>query len=279
VIDIEQWIKELAIPILDEVVGENYSIYAQSGRPLAYLFLDPSDSQRELHITALRPIAAKHKGKINFVWIDAVKFGDHAKALNLAEAKWPSFVIQDLERQLKYPFDQNAQITPEALSSFVDQFTAGELKPQLKSEPIPEKQGHVFELVGKQFDEVVFDDSKDVFIEFYASWCGHCKRLKPTWDSLGDTYAHAKDRITIAKMESQENDLPPSVPFRISGFPTLKFKPAGTRDFLDYDGDRSLESLVAFVEEHAKNPLGPKSPSSSSKNESEPQVQEGHDEL
>ena len=58
-------------------------------------------------------------------------------------------------------------------------------------------------------------------------------------------------------MEATENDLPPTVPFRVSGFPTLKFKKAGTRDFIDYDGDRSLESLIAFVEEHAKNPLDP----------------------
>jgi protein disulfide-isomerase A1 len=59
-------------------------------------------------------------------------------------------------------------------------------------------------------------------------------------------------------MEATENDLPPSVPFRVSGFPTLKFKPAGSREFLDYDGDRSLESLIAYVEEHAKNSLVPK---------------------
>jgi len=56
-------------------------------------------------------------------------------------------------------------------------------------------------------------------------------------------------------MEAQDNDLPASVPFRISGFPTLKFKPAGSRAFVDYEGDRSLESLIAFVEEHAKNSL------------------------
>jgi len=56
-------------------------------------------------------------------------------------------------------------------------------------------------------------------------------------------------------MEAQDNDLPPSVPFRISGFPTLKFKPAGSRDFVDYEGDRELESLISFVEEHAKNSL------------------------
>lgn len=56
-------------------------------------------------------------------------------------------------------------------------------------------------------------------------------------------------------MEAQDNDLPPSVPFRVSGFPTLKFKPAGSRDFVDYGGDRSFESLISFIEEHAKNSL------------------------
>jgi protein disulfide-isomerase A1 len=59
-------------------------------------------------------------------------------------------------------------------------------------------------------------------------------------------------------MDSPENDLPLSVPFRVSSYPTLKFKPAGSREFLDFDGDRSLESLVAFVEQNAKNSLKPK---------------------
>lgn len=56
-------------------------------------------------------------------------------------------------------------------------------------------------------------------------------------------------------MDATENDLPPSAPFRIAGFPTLKFKKAGSKDFIDYDGDRTLESLVAFIEENASHPL------------------------
>jgi len=56
-------------------------------------------------------------------------------------------------------------------------------------------------------------------------------------------------------MEAAENDIPPSAPFRVSGFPTIKFKKAGTRDFIDYNGDRSLENLIAFVHENGKNSL------------------------
>lgn len=56
-------------------------------------------------------------------------------------------------------------------------------------------------------------------------------------------------------MDATENDLPPSVNFRVQSFPTLKFKQAGSREFIDFNGDRSLESLIEFVEEKSKNSL------------------------
>jgi len=249
--EIENWIKELSVPVLAEVNAENYMVYAQSGKPLAYLFVDPTSETKDEYIERVRTVALEHKGRINFVWIDAVKFGDHAKALNLVDPTWPSFVIQDLEKQLKYPLEQTTEVTTDAIKEWVASFVSGTLQPTLKSQPIPESQDEaVYNLVGKEFEQVVFQDDKNVFVEFYASWCGHCKRLKPTWDTLGEHYAAVKDNLIIAKIEAPENDLPPSVPFRVGGFPTLKFKPAGTKEWIDYDGDRSLESLIAFVDEH-----------------------------
>lgn len=169
--DFEDWFAELAIPIIDEVSGENYGLYAGSAKPLAYLFLDPTSEDKDTHIATIRPIAQKYKSKINFVWIDAVKFSEHGKALNLQEKKWPSFVVQDLQKQLKYPLDQSQEFTVAAVDAWVERYVSGTLEPSLKSEPIPKSQNEaVYTLVGKSFEDVVFDDSKDVFVEFYASW-------------------------------------------------------------------------------------------------------------
>jgi len=63
----------------------------------------------------------------------------------------------------------------------------GKIEAHVKSEPIPESNdGPVTVVTGKTFDEIVMDKSKDVLIEFYAPWCGHCKALEPKWTELGE---------------------------------------------------------------------------------------------
>jgi protein disulfide-isomerase A1 len=196
--EIINWMKDLSVPIIDEVGAENYALYAHSAKPLAYLFLDPSNADKDKYVDMVRPIAKKYYGKVNFVWIDAIKFGDHAKALNLQEVKWPAFVVQDLKDQLKFPLDQTEEATADAISKHMEDYTSGKIKPSLKSQPIPDVQDEpVLNVVGRTFDELVLDDKKDVFIEFYATWCGHCKRLKPTWDQLGEHFQSASDVLTM----------------------------------------------------------------------------------
>ncbi len=41
-------------------------------------------------------------------------------------------------------------------------------------------------VVGKSFNDIVNDPTKDVLIEFYAPWCGHCKSLAPKYDELAE---------------------------------------------------------------------------------------------
>lgn len=61
----------------------------------------------------------------------------------------------------------------ENFSEFVKKLKAGELEAFIKSEPIPENnEGGVTIAVAKNFNEVVLNKEKDVFIEFYAPWCG-----------------------------------------------------------------------------------------------------------
>ena len=58
-----------------------------------------------------------------------------------------------------------------------------------------EQDEAVYTVVSKSFEDVVYDDDKDVFMEFYATWCGHCKRLAPIWQQLAEKFEDAPSLI------------------------------------------------------------------------------------
>ncbi|CBQ71186.1 probable proteine disulfate isomerase [Sporisorium reilianum SRZ2] len=251
---ITNFLKAESIPLIDELNAENFMSYAESGLPLAYLFSDPESKELESNVESLKALAKANKGKLNFVWIDAVKYSAHAKSLNIQGEDWPAFAVQDIEQNLKYPLEDLSGDLVGKVTDFVSQYTNGSLKPSVKSEPIPKDQdGPVHVLVADEFDAIVGDDTKDKLVEFYAPWCGHCKKLAPTYDTLGEKYKAHKDKVLIAKMDATANDIPASAGFQVQSFPTIKFQAAGSSEWIEFTGDRSLEGFVDFIALNGKH--------------------------
>ncbi|KAJ5475039.1 Protein disulfide-isomerase [Penicillium diatomitis] len=246
------WVTVASTPLVGELGPETYSKYMASGIPLAYIFAETAE-EREKYAEEFRPIAEKHRGEINIVTLDAKAFGAHAGNLNLEPEKFPAFAIQQTDKNAKYPYDQTKKIDAKEIGKFIKDVLAGKIEPSIKSEPIPEgKDGSVTIIVGKNYQEVVMDDEKDVLVEFYAPWCGHCKALAPKYEELAALYANndeLKDKIVVAKVDATANDVPDS----ITGFPTIKLFPAGKKEeAVEYAGDRTVEDLVKFIKENGK---------------------------
>ncbi|KAL3434914.1 thioredoxin-like protein [Aspergillus tetrazonus] len=106
----------------------------------------------------------------------------------------------------------------------------------------------VLDLIPKNFDKVVLNSGKPALVEFFAPWCGHCKNLAPVYEELGQAFAHAEDKVSIAKVDADANrDL--GKRFGIQGFPTIKWFDGKSETPEDYKGGRDLESLTAFITE------------------------------
>lgn len=205
-------------------------------------------------------IAKKYKGKLQVLTTGITEGLETrlAEYIGVTAEDLPTLRIHDTRVDLK-KYNLDGEITAESAEKFVEDWLSGSLRPHLKSEEVPATQDEpVYVLVGKEFDKVVLDSEKDVLVEFYAPWCGHCKSLAPIYDELATKLKHNKNLI-IAKMDATANE---TEHVQIQGFPTIKFWPAGNKSApMDYNGDRTVDGFIQFLTQHATNKVETAAPS------------------
>lgn len=256
-----EFIKNESVPYFGDINRDTYMMYMDSPTPLAYYFYTTQEQRDEVE-EFFNKLGKKFRGKVNFVGLDATLFGRHAELLNMNPDVLPLFAIQDTANNKKYGVDQTEfpeGPSVDAIEDLVEKFVAGEAQPIIKSEPLPtdEEQAAngVYTLVAHNHDELLNDTSKDVFVKYYAHWCGHCQRLAPTWEELGKLYKSAGSDVVIAKIDHSKNDVETSIP--IEGYPTLLLYPAngeidektGLRIPVVYNGPREFDNFIEFIKE------------------------------
>jgi len=212
------------------------------------MFISKEAGHIEKYATPAKELAKQFRDKVLFVTINADE-EDHQRILEffgMKKEEVPSMRLIRLEDDMAKYKPKNAELSPENIKSFVQDFLDGKLKQHLLSQELPEDwdKTPVKTLVSTNFDEVVFNKDKDVLVEFYAPWCGHCKQLSPIFDQLGEKYKDS-ETIVIAKIDSTANELEHT---KITSFPTLKYYKKGDNAVVDYNGERTLEGFVKFIE-------------------------------
>jgi protein disulfide-isomerase A1 len=225
--------------------------------PGLFLYYDKNASNAAELEAVMNEVAPQVKGRIQAV-ITGITVGLEtrlAEYVGVTQADLPSVRIADTRSELK-KFTMSGAITAQSVLAFVADWEASKLSPSLKSEEVPATQdGPTYVLVGKEFDRIVMDPTKDVIVKFYAPWCGHCKKIAPIYDEVATKLAHNKNLI-IAKMDSTLNE---TDKVSIQGFPTIKFWPAGDKSApIDFNGDRTVDGFVDFLTKHSVNKVAEK---------------------
>ncbi|RHY25784.1 hypothetical protein DYB32_008102 [Aphanomyces invadans] len=220
------------------------------------VFADSSKDYYETLVQSVTETAAANKGKILHVVVppSETRIVDY---FSLKEADMPAIILVNMAAGMKkYPYPVKAaelteSLTTATLSKFEADYLSGELKPTLKSaEPYDDSNEAVKVISGKEFESRVIDNKKDVLLEFYAPWCGHCKSLAPKYDELAENFASVES-IMIAKMDATENEVDhPNVD--VKGFPTIFFFPANDKaNPIPYEGARDVAGFTEFLKKHA----------------------------
>lgn len=93
----------------------------------------------------------------------------------------------------------------------------------------PATSAHTKHVTDATFELDVLQAEGPVLVDFWAEWCGPCKAIAPALDEIASEHA---GRLTVAKVNIDENPLTPNT-YAVRGIPTLILfkggKPAATQ--------------------------------------------------
>ncbi|XP_057729685.1 protein disulfide isomerase-like 1-4 [Arachis stenosperma] len=238
------------------------SVFENPIKKQILLFATSNDSEKFLPV--FQDAAKFFKGKLIFVYVqvDNEDVGKPVSDYFGISGDGPN-VLAYTGNDDGRKFVLDGEMTIDKIKAFGEDFLQDKLKPFYKSDPVPESNdGDVKIVVGNNFDEIVLDESKDVLLEIYAPWCGHCQALEPIYNKLAK-HLRSIDSLVIAKMDGTTNEHPRA---KSDGFPTLLFFPAGNKSFdpITVDTDRTVVAFYKFLKKHASIPFKLQKPASAS---------------
>lgn len=77
--------------------------------------------------------------------------------------------------------------------------------------------GNVIEINDSAFESEVVNASTPVLVDFWATWCGPCRKLGPVVDEIAESY---EGKVKFVKVNVEES-LETAKKYSISGLPSL----------------------------------------------------------
>jgi protein disulfide-isomerase A1 len=101
------------------------------------------------------------------------------------------------------------------------------------------------------------NNNKNILVEFYAPWCGHCKQLKPEYGEAAERLKKSHPEVVLAKFDAvAEGAEAIAKEYDIKGFPTMKWFVDGTPHPKDCQV-REAQEIIRWVAKRTGPPLKP----------------------
>jgi protein disulfide-isomerase/protein disulfide-isomerase A1 len=254
--DLAKMFKDNQYPFFGALNQDSFSQYIERGNGLVWALFEMTASTVDEVVESKREMmteVAKAVGKdYSIAWTNTVEYVKVLEQM-FGLTEFPRLVVQKKAGDKKN-FIYDGEMTQEAITKYIEDVREGRVTPHLKSEPAPEEPqtDPVKVIVGSTLEKLCFTEDKDVMLEIYAPWCGHCKKLDPEYIKVGKKVQKEgfEDKLVIAKMDGTANDSPvDSISW--SGFPTIYYIKAGDSTPGKYDGERTAKGMWKWIKKNS----------------------------
>eukprot|EP00257_Ricinus_communis_P021273 XP_015580716.1 protein disulfide isomerase-like 2-3 [Ricinus communis] len=109
------------------------------------------------------------------------------------------------------------------------------------------------ELNSSNFDDLVLKSKELWIVEFFAPWCGHCKKLAPEWKKASNNL-NGKVKMGHVDCDSEKSLMSR---FNVQGFPTILVFGADKDTPIPYEGARTASAIESFALEQLETNVAP----------------------
>ncbi|KAF1889425.1 hypothetical protein Lal_00024750 [Lupinus albus] len=109
------------------------------------------------------------------------------------------------------------------------------------------------ELNSGNFNELVLKSKELWVVEFFAPWCGHCKKLAPEWKKAANSL-QGKVKLGHVDCDAEKSLMSR---FNVQGFPTILVFGADKDTPIPYEGARTASAIESFALEQLETNVAP----------------------
>lgn len=224
------FIETHALPLVGIKAKENRMRYEDTSIPELTVFaqvdLKKNANMLKYYTSRIAAVAAQKEGQMTFNIVDPRQFGEEfLSSYDISSFKRPIIGIR--QNNIYFTPTEEFTFSEEALKQFIRDVESGKVagKPKRSSSRSSDGDADFHPFVAKltdtTFNAVVHGDtSTDVLIEFFAPWCGHCRKLKPEYELVAEMFRD-ESGIVVAAMDATKNTIPLEYSVKVYGIASM----------------------------------------------------------
>lgn len=209
----------------------------------------PSDEHsKEIKVNSITGLGCRTNKTLKFIAIDSILYPAVAESMGINienETHDTAIVISDKTTDSLYLLNVNMAklngysdvrtLGKHLITDFIVNYTSGTLPKFLRSQEgtilsseaclsmTSENVLCVPELTTRTFEPIISDDSKDVVVMYYTSWCGFCASISHIYLTVANFFRGVRG-LAFTRVNVDTNELP--APFSVDRIPTIALFPA-----------------------------------------------------
>ncbi|KAJ3444545.1 protein disulfide isomerase [Anaeramoeba flamelloides] len=254
---IQKFLTQNSLSFIQPLSRDNFDEYFSNQNKIGYLFINEQLENSNQHeksdnllyptVQKILPLKNELYGKIWFSFINSGNIGGFASRYGIKS--FPSLVVVDSPNQQFYKYD--GKMDTQKILEWSQRLLKGKVSPTIKSEDLPNNdRKKVKKIVGYNWNKIVNDPKKNVFVNINTNWCVSCENSNKIFRQLANSIN--SNNLIFAQVDASKNQLGNSL--EIITFPTfLLFTAENKIHPIQYSEVPQIELMIEFLQANLKN--------------------------